>query len=66
MIGVGATVLYRLSVADGITIGGGGLAHRSIAAAGAYVGVRVRPVPASLTLSLRGENLVGIGVLAGI
>lgn len=50
MIGVGATVLYRLSVADGITIGGGGLAHRSIAAAGAYVGVPVRPVPASRTL----------------
>lgn len=41
MIGAGATVLDGVNVVDGVTIGGGGLVHRSIDVPGVYGGVPV-------------------------
>lgn len=44
MVGASATVLDGLSIVDDVTIGGGGVVHRSIDMTGVYVGVPVRRV----------------------
>ena len=50
MVGAGATVLDGLSIVDSVTIGGGGVVHRSIDLPGVYVGVPVRRVSALRTI----------------
>lgn len=46
MVGASASVLDGLTIVDDVTIGGGGVVHRSIDLAGVYVGVPVRRVSA--------------------
>ncbi|WP_370540341.1 NeuD/PglB/VioB family sugar acetyltransferase [Acidovorax sp. ACV01] len=50
MVGAGATVLDGLTIVDDVTIGGGGVVHRSIDQTGVYVGVPVRRVSVLRTI----------------